>query len=160
MIKQGGQCRERIRSSFWGNASVSSGEKNCDALPHKFDIRPKVRRSVQPCRRRTNLSHLPKARRHLPHAVRLPPSHFKSNDYLKKGSACPNFDAVFFRVALFCFVFFWALEFSSVAATLEMSCLFFYWIWPSMLENQRLYPTMFSLAMWCSLHMVACLSSI
>jgi hypothetical protein len=41
------------------------------ALPHRFDVQPKVCRSVQPYRRPTHLPHLPKARWHLLHAVRL-----------------------------------------------------------------------------------------
>jgi len=42
---------------------------------------------VQPYRRPTNLPHLPEARRHLPHAVRLKASHYRYNDY-KKAQRC------------------------------------------------------------------------
>jgi len=58
--------------THFGQMQVPPLEINCHAL-HGFDIQPQACRSVQPYRRPTNLPHLPKTRRRLPHAVRLQP---------------------------------------------------------------------------------------
>jgi hypothetical protein len=72
-MKEGIVERE-VSNSHWKNACVTSGEKNNVMLCHTdlIIIQPKACRSVQPYRRPTNLPHLPRARRHLPHAVKLP----------------------------------------------------------------------------------------
>ena len=76
---------ETYRCHLWG-------KEKCHALPHRFDIQPKACHSVLPYRRPINLPHLPEARRHLPHAVRLQSSHDQYYDY-NKAQRCWTNDA-------------------------------------------------------------------
>jgi len=76
-----GIVEKGISNSFWKIVSVTSGEKKIVMLCRTDLIQPKACRSVQLYRRPINLPHLPKARRHLPHAVGLQSPHYKQNDY-------------------------------------------------------------------------------
>ena len=68
---QGRHCRERHKQYVLEKYKCHLWRKEKrHALPHRFGI-PKACRSVQPYRRPTKLPHLPEARQHLPHAVRL-----------------------------------------------------------------------------------------
>jgi len=74
---QGRHCWESDKWLFLEKYECHLRRKEkCHALPHRFDIQPKACHSVQPYTRPTNLPHLPKARRHLPHAVSLQSSHY------------------------------------------------------------------------------------
>jgi len=67
------QLLKRLQRVVVDGAKIKS---HALAVPYKFDIQPTACRSVHPYRRHTNLPHLPTSRWHLPHPVRLQPSHF------------------------------------------------------------------------------------
>jgi len=65
--------------THFGKMRVDSEQKKiCHALPHRHDFPLGACCSpAQKCKRPTNLPHLPKAWRHLSHAVRLQTSHYR-----------------------------------------------------------------------------------